>query len=204
MNFNKDKSMTLNIISMIIFFITWIYDFFFRGGGSTFRLILVAVTIWIFYFVYKKSFMRKVELIYYLVFIFIVASIYLGNVFNFYEKVILYDKILHSISGLIIAFIGYVFFLYLNNGKEEGTFKKITPIIFSILFSIAAAGVWEIWEFTTDRLLGFASQNNSLIDTMGDIICGTVTGILANIPMYFHVKGKKIKFIDKIIEEMKR
>ena len=76
-------------------------------------------------------------------------------------------------------------------------------IFFSIAFSIAAAGVWEIWEFSTDQLFGFTSQNNSLIDTMGDIICGTVMGIIANIPIYLHIKGKKIKFVEKIIEEMK-
>ena len=45
--------------------------------------------------------------------------------------------------------------------------------ISNTLFSIAAAGVWEIWEFSTDMLFGFHSQNNSLIDTMMDIICGS-------------------------------
>ena len=75
---------------------------------------------------------------------------------------------------------------------------------FSIFFAMAVAGGWEIWEFTTDQLLGFASQNNSLIDTMLDIICGTVMGVITNIPIYLQSKGKKIYFVDKIINEMNK
>ena len=204
MNIKKEKTLWLNLIFMLILIITWCWDFFFRNGEKTFRLILITATVWIFYFVYKKSFLRKSEISYYLIFSFIVAAMYLGNVFDLYIIVPMYDKILHLISGLIIGFIGYIFFLYLSNGCEKGDFKPAMAMIFSIIFSIAAAGVWEIWEFSTDQLFGFASQNNSLVDTMTDIICGTMMGIVANIPIYLHIRGKKIKFIDKIIEEMNR
>ena len=71
------------------------------------------------------------------------------------------------------------------------------------MFSIASAGVWEMWEFSTDQLFGFASQNNSLNDTMWDIICGSIMGIIANIPIYLYIRGMKIKFIENLIQEMK-
>ena len=76
--------------------------------------------------------------------------------------------------------------------------------ISNTLFSIAAAGVWEIWEFSTDMLFGFHSQNNSLIDTMMDIICGSIMGIITNIPIYLYIKGKNISFIENIVKEMNR
>ena len=204
MNIKNDKPLWLNIIFTAILAITWIWDFFFRSGEKTFRLVLLAVTVWIVYLVYKKSFLRKSEVSYYLIFTFIFAALYLGNVFDFYLIIPMYDKILHSISGLIIGFIGYICFLYLNNGEEKGSFKPQMAMVFSIIFSIAAAGIWEIWEFSTDQLFGFTSQNNSLIDTMMDIICGSVMGIIASIPIYLHSKGKNIRFIDKIIEEINR
>ena len=53
-------------------------------------------------------------------------------------------------------------------------------------------------------LFGFHSQNNSLIDTMMDIICGSIMGIIANIPIYLYIKGKNISFIKKIVMEMNR
>lgn len=203
MNLKKNRPLYTNIIFMIILLITFVYDFMFRSNENAFRIVLIGVTVWIMYFFYKKSFLRKSVIAFNSIFIFILAAMYFGSIFNFYNLIPNYDKILHLISGIIIALIGFVFFLYLSNGRAEGNFKPMTGVWFSIIFAIAVAGIWEMWEFATDRLLGFTSQNNSVIDTMLDIISGTVTGIITNIPIYFYIKGKKIKFIKKLIEEMK-
>ena len=53
-----------------------------------------------------------------------------------------------------------------------------TILIFVVIFATAVAGVWEIWEFTTDSLFGLVAQNDNLHDTMWDIICGTIVGII--------------------------
>lgn len=203
MEWKKDKALQINLIYMAILAITLCIDLTMTGGYRTFRIILAAVTAWIIYFVYKKTFLRKSRISFYLIIIFAFAAMYLGSTIELYYKIPGYDKILHLISGVIIAFIGYIFFLSLVNGNAKGDFHPMFGVIFSIIFSIAAAGIWEIWEFSTDQLFGFASQNNSLLDTMWDIICGTVMGILANIPIYLYIKGKKIKFIEKMVEEMK-
>ena len=203
MRFVKDKALIINIITMVILIITAVCNFIFYDGSKLFRIGLMAVALWLMYFVYKKTFLRKSRISFYLIFSFIVGSMYLGNVFNFYEIIPMYDKILHLLSGLIIEMIGYILFLHVSNGSEDNSFKRYMPMLFSIIFSIAAAAVWEIWEFSTDQLFGFASQNNSLNDTMWDIICGTLMGIVANIPIYFyHVKGKKIKFIENINKQI--
>lgn len=204
MNLWKYKALRINLISMIILFFTAVYDFLFRNGEKIFRIGLMAVTLWIVYFVYKKTFLRKSRISFYLIYSFIIGAMYLGNVFDFYIIIPMYDKILHLLSGLIIGVIGYILFLHVSNGQNEGSFKKYMPILFSIIFSIATAGVWEIWEFSTDQLFGFASQNNSLNDTMWDIICGSIMGVIANIPIYLYIRGMKIKFIEKLIEEMSR
>jgi hypothetical protein len=39
---------------------------------------------------------------------------------------------------------------------------------------------------------------------MWDIICGSIMGIISSIPIYLYIKGRKIKYIEKIIEEMKQ
>lgn len=203
MSLLEDKALRVNLITMSILVITAIYDFIFRDGEKLFRIGLMAVTLWIMYFVYKKTFLRKARISFYLIYSFIVGAMYLGNIFDFYIIIPMYDKILHLLSGLIIGLIGYIFFLHVSNGNVENSFKRYMPILFSIIFSIAAAGIWEIWEFSTDQLFGFVSQNNSLNDTMWDIICGTLMGIVANIPIYFyHIKGKKIKFIENINKQI--
>ncbi len=203
MSLLDDKALRVNLITMGILVITAIYDFMFRGGEKLFRIGLMAVTLWIMYFVYKKTFLRKARISFYLIYSFIIGAMYLGNVFDFYIIIPMYDKILHLLSGLIIGLIGYILFLHLSNGSGVNSFKRYMPILFSIIFSIAAAGIWEIWEFSTDRLFGFISQNNSLHDTMWDIICGTLMGIISNIPIYlYYIKGKKIKFIENINKQI--
>lgn len=203
MSLLDDKALKVNLITMGILVITAIYDFMFRGGEKLFRIGLMAVTLWIMYFVYKKTFLRKARISFYLIYSFIIGAMYLGNVFDFYIIIPMYDKILHLLSGLIIGLIGYILFLHLSNGSGGNSFKRYMPILFSIIFSIACAAVWEIWEFSTDQLFGFASQNNSLHDTMWDIICGTLMGIISNIPIYlYYIKGKKIKFIENINKQI--
>lgn len=205
MNINRNiKEMSKDFLITWLFTLlslaTGVYDIVFRDGEKVLRVILIIFTIWIVYFGYKKSFLRKSKFLYYITLAFIFASMYMANVWDFYA-IPHYDKYLHLVSGSIIALFAYVIFIYLCNGKEIKELKPITPVIFVIIFSIAAAGLWEIWEFTTDFLFGLTAQNG-LVDTMLDICCGSIVGIITSIPILLHVKGRNIKFINKILDEM--
>ena len=204
MTIKENKPLLVNIIYMAVLIITFIYKYAIKDYDELFRIGLAAVTAWIVYFVCKITFLKKSEICFYVILAFTFSAIYLGNVWDLYRIIPIYDKLLHLLSGVIIAIIGFVLFLYLNNGNIKGDFNTYFAVIFSIIFSIAAAGLWEIWEFSTDMLFGFHSQNNSLIDTMMDIICGSIMGIIANIPIYLYIKGKNISFIEKIIDEINR
>ena len=204
MTIKENKQLLVNFIYMAVLIITFIYKYAIKDYDELFRIGLAAVTAWVVYFTYKITFLKKSEICFYVILAFSFSAIYLGNVWDLYRIIPIYDKLLHLLSGVIIAVIGFVLFLYLNNGNIKGDFNTYFVVIFSIIFSIAAAGIWEIWEFSTDMIFGFHSQNNSLIDTMMDIICGSIMGIIANIPIYLYIKGKNISFIEKIIKEMNR
>ena len=204
MTIKENKPLLVNFIYMAVLIITFIYKYAIKDYDELFRIGLAAVTAWVVYFTYKITFLKKSEICFYVILAFSFCAIYLGNVWDLYRIIPIYDKLLHLLSGVIIAVIGFVLFLYLNNGNIKGDFNTYFAVIFSIIFSIAAAGLWEIWEFSTDMLFGFHSQNNSLIDTMMDIICGSIMGIIANIPIYLYIKGKNISFIEKIIDEINR
>lgn len=204
MKMSKDKALIINLFTMVALIITAICDFIFFNGDKLFRVVLMAVTLWLMYFVYKRTFLKKSRVSFYLLFIFIVGSMYLGSIFEFYEIIPMYDKILHLLSGVVASTIGFVIFLHITSGKGMDICKSYAPALFSIIFAIAAAAVWEIWEFSTDQLFGFLSQNNSLHDTMWDIICGSIIGIVSSIPIFLYSKGKKFRYIKKIIEEMQK
>ena len=202
LDLKKDKALIINLAYMVILALTLVYDMMAKEGVHTFRIGLAAVTSWIMYFVYKKTFLRRSRISFYLIFTFVFAAMYLGSVLDFYIIIPGYDKILHLISGIIIAYIGFIFYLTLVKTDDKEAVNPMMGVVFSIIFSIAAAGAWEIWEFSTDQLFGFTSQNNSLIDTMMDIICGTLGGIVSLFPIYRFIKGKNNRFLEKVTEEV--
>ena len=69
--------------------------------------------------------------------------------------------------------------------------NNIFNFIFILSFSIAVAGIWEIAEFSMDRFTGSNLQHwldTGVIDTMEDIICGTLGGLVFAL---FKAKRKK-------------
>lgn len=194
-----------NLITVIFIFllgITLVYNLVFQDGSKTFRIILTFGSILFMKFIFKVTFLKKSKASYVASLIFIFMSMYLGNIFNFYTIVSSYDKILHFVSGIIIGIIGFI--IYAHFTKEY--MKKLNPkflILFIFIFCVALAGCWEIWEFTGDKLFGFNSQNSSLVDTMMDIICGTIGGIIPIFPIYKFVKGNNNnKFLNHITNEV--
>lgn len=196
-----NKEFMIAAIFTVVLILTSFYGLFTGNGEKIFRTVLTFITIVIAYMLFKKSFLKGASIIYYINIIFIFLSMYLASVWNFYG-IPNYDKFLHLLSGAIIAIIGYALFIYLTNDISRKEMNPLTSVIFVILFATAAAGVWEIWEFTTDSLFGLSAQNNSLHDTMWDIICGTIVGVVTAIPIYINSKSNKIKVITKMIDEI--
>ena len=81
MKMSKDKALIINLFTMVALIITAICDFIFFNGDKLFRVVLMAVTLWLMYFVYKRTFLKKSRVSFYLLFIFIVGSMYLGSIF---------------------------------------------------------------------------------------------------------------------------
>lgn len=186
----------------VLLFITLIYDVVARSGEKVWRIGLIYGTIFLVRLIFSKTFLKGLKMAYVVALAFIFISMYLANVWNFYG-ISYYDKFLHLTSGILLAFYGLILYIYLAGNKENKSMSKSAIIIFPLMFAIAAAGVWEIWEFATDHIFGLTAQMNSLDDTMWDIICGSIGGSISCFLIYLHTKGKKIKIVDKIIDEMK-
>lgn len=128
------------------------------------------------------------------VLVFVFICMFLAVEFNFYSFVPEMDKMEHLLSGCILIFVGFSIFKQINRKEEKIKINLLTIVLFCLFFAIASAGVWEIFEFTVDRLFGLATQNGSLVDTMQDIICGTTGAILTSIYLYHRLKKNDVKF----------
>lgn len=130
---------------------------------------------------------------YNLILLFIFFASPVGSVLNFYKSVGPYDKIVHYISGILLAAIGVMIVAHLlkkmmlNENQKEAAFRLI--LMFAFLTAGTGAGLWEIFEFVADKLVGGGMQRG-MVDTLTDMIAGTLGGLT-----YVAVFGgyKKIK-----------
>lgn len=169
-------------VSIIYFGVTGNYGKCFQAG-----LIIVVLLLFRGLITWTKS--ELPPLLRFSVLIFIAITMMLANLFSMYAVIPYLDKIEHLLSGVILYFVGQ--FTLIKMAKRKGLDSLPSNIInwFSFFFAVAMAGMWEIYEFAVDHLFGLHSQNGDLTDTMIDIICGTLSAVVAS--FYLFVKARR-------------
>ena len=123
--------------------------------------------------------------------LFVFVAQYGGMVWDGYNRFDWFDLAVHFCSGMLLTVWG--FFLYrLVVGRRRGL-PVLLPALFSTLFSVACAAIWEIYEFTIDSLFGYDAQILGNADTMTDIIAGTLGGLLVGICLLLLLKSRHIR-----------
>ncbi|MBD8499316.1 hypothetical protein [Paenibacillus arenosi] len=191
LTFNDFFELSLYLICTV----TFVYYLVIGNGGKVFQsgLIIVVLLLLRGLITWTKSdlpFALRFSILF-----FIALAMLVANLFNMYGVIPHLDKIEHLLSGVILCFVG----LFILGKKVRHHKSQIAPSIaiwFAFFFSVAMAGVWEIYEFTVDGLLGFKSQNGSLYDTMLDIICGTVGAIATAFYLVYKVKKNPNSLFD--------
>lgn len=138
--------------------------------------------------------------------IFALAALGAGEFLNAYEKFWWWDDLLHTASGVIIGFLGFLM-VYLLNAKYQMTISPVFVAVFAFTFAITIAVFWEIFEFTMDvtfgtpmqrwnlpkdaMLIGRPYQGVGLRDTMSDLIVCGVGSLFSAVVSYFAFKHKK-------------
>lgn len=92
------------------------------------------------------------------------SGLILGDVFNFYEKIPYWDSILHTFSGVLIAYIGFIIIKYLD--KEYTIPLSVSPLFMCLIVvsvALAIGAVWEIGEYTVDDI--FHTNNQQYMET---------------------------------------
>ncbi len=131
--------------------------------------------------------------------IFIFLAHFMGSILNFYQAIYWYDSFAHFLSGILVSFLATYLLVILNKYSEKS-------VLFNILFilgmSFMVAGMWEMFEFTSDKLFGKDAQNvltTGVDDTMKDMIVAALGTILYLILyVYEEINNKRI-FIKNFI-----
>lgn len=129
--------------------------------------------------------------------VFIYLTLYLGEIQNFYTLFWWWDIMLHGFSAVSIGLIGFVVMFYLQQGNKVHA-KPILICLFAFCFAVAAGAVWEIFEFGMDQIFGLTMQNNSLKDTMGDLIIDSVGAFIGALCGFVYLKNKDSRWASPI------
>ncbi|MEG0628746.1 MAG: hypothetical protein RR492_06835 [Enterococcus sp.] len=142
------------------------------------------------------------EKIVYFYWFFLVISVFLGTSLHMISIVSFWDKILHSVSPMVLTALGYGLIGFF---MKEADISKTSPWLF-FLFGVAFAGVcgvfWEFWEFLCDTIADMNLQRYAtstgellvgraaLMDTMGDLLTNTIGAVLMGIYALVQSHGK--------------
>ncbi|MEI6578121.1 MAG: hypothetical protein WCN92_01505 [Eubacteriales bacterium] len=143
---------------------------------------------------------------------------FIGKFLDIYKVIASYDSYLHVFGCFFLVFACYEMAKAIKNGDEP-----LAPVIAAICgfgLSFFAAVSWEIFEFTCDQFFNGNTQNwafapsqhfmqmwpmdirrYALVDTMTDLICGTVGSIFGGAALFifecYKVRKSKLKLMKK-------
>lgn len=91
--------------------------------------------------------------------VFAFCGFVLGDVFDFYKKIPIWDSILHTFSGVILAYAGFVLIDYFTKRESIDIYMGHMFICVSVvLFSLSVGALWEIGEYIADDLFKTNNQ----------------------------------------------
>lgn len=99
-----------------------------------------------------------------IVVLFVFAANVMGELGAFYEKIPIWDSILHAVNGFICAGVGFGLTDILNRSKRvKMSLSPMFVCLFSFCFSMTVGVVWEFFEFGADIFFGKDMQKDTVV-----------------------------------------
>lgn len=132
--------------------------------------------------------------------IFVGATLFLGEVYDFYERFWWWDMVMHGASAVGFGLIGFVLVFMMFQGDRYAA-PPIAVAFFAFCFAITIGTAWEIFEFFMDQAFGFNMQKSGLMDTMGDLIVDAVGAFIGAATGFAYLKGQAKGGLAALIDE---
>jgi hypothetical protein len=206
---NEHQIHTLFIrILMVILAVEWVYLLIETQWLSLFLVSLIILTLFA-----PTLFKNKMDLelpaeFHFMAVIFVFASLYLGEVQEFYQRIWWWDIALHTTAGLMMGIFGFLMVYILNESKNiELQMSAAFIALFAFLFAVSIGTIWEIFEFFMDRIFGLNMQKkmfndpSGLTDTMWDMIVNAAGAFLISFTGWRYIKKRRHFFIKSLIQK---
>lgn len=132
--------------------------------------------------------------------IFVFATMFLGEVFDFYERIWWWDIALHGSSAIGFGILGFLFvFMLFEGDRYAAPAAALGVLAFCVAITIGA--LWEIFEFAMDQLFGMNMQKSGLDDTMWDMIVNAIGASIGGFSGFLYMLGRERAGLSPIIGE---
>ncbi|ATG47194.1 hypothetical protein CEW89_06190 [Celeribacter ethanolicus] len=127
-----------------------------------------------------RSFMAGIVL-------FLFATLFLGEVDDFYYRYWWWDVVLHGGSALGFGLVGFVAIFMLFQGDRYAA-PPWAMGLFAFSFAMSIGALWEIFEYSMDQMFGTNMQKSGLQDTMWDLIVDAGGGLIGALSGVIYLK----------------
>lgn len=110
--------------------------------------------------------------------LFVLATLYLGEVYDFYDRLWWWDLVLHFGSAMGFGILGFLLVFMLFEGDRYAAPPWAVGAL-SFCLAMTVGTLWEVFEYAMDSLFGLNMMRSGLPDTMGDVIVNAVGAALA-------------------------
>lgn len=110
--------------------------------------------------------------------LFVLATLYLGEVYDFYDRFWWWDLALHFGSAMGFGILGFLMVFMMFQGDRYAAPPWAVGVL-SFCLAMTVGVLWEIFEYAMDTLFGFNMMKSGLPDTMGDFMVNTLGAALA-------------------------
>jgi uncharacterized membrane protein YjdF len=215
--FRSTKSIEkLSLFLRVIAIVTGVLQLLFgeKGIGLFTLLCVAAITVPSFV---TRGRVKTIPIEFELMFIvMIILQFVIGETLDFYNNVPNYDKFVHFSLPFFIGFMSFIVAYTLDQTNKQ----SLSPVFLMavlVFFTLGVTALWEIVEYTSDRLLDpilpslSQLQGNSvetaIHDTMQDLIMGLIGGIFgAMLGLWYILRKGRLKAprFRKLIRDLTR
>ena len=186
MSFAKNKT-KIQVILILLVALSIIRQFFLGNYHNMFLGFLTLLVFSVPQFLDKKLGVTIPVGLETVIFIFIFSAEILGEINAFYVKIPIWDTMLHTTNGFLMAAIGFALIDLFNRSDKFSI--KMSPYFvafFAFCFSMTVGVLWEFFEFSMDWFFATDMQKDWILPAINSVKLNP-TG--ANIPIHVDVQS---------------
>ena len=186
MSFAKNKT-KIQVILIFLVALSIIRQFFLGNYHNMFLGFLTLLLFSVPQFLDKKLGVTIPVGLETVIFIFIFSAEILGEINAFYVKIPIWDTMLHTTNGFLMAAIGFALIDLFNRSDKFSI--KMSPYFvafFAFCFSMTVSVLWEFFEFSMDWFFAADMQKDWILPAINSVKLNP-TG--ANIPIHVDVQS---------------